>query len=95
MRGEGGGRKAESRKQKAESRKQKAESRMQNAECRMQNAECLVSFSELGESSVAHLAWTERSGVKKSEACSCFGQTLAQRVTWLEGPNAREARVSQ
>ena len=27
-------------------------------------AECPVSFSELGKSSVAHLAWTERSGVK-------------------------------
>jgi hypothetical protein len=26
--------------------------------------ECTVSFSELEKSSVAHLAWTERSGVK-------------------------------
>jgi hypothetical protein len=26
--------------------------------------ECTVSFSELGKSSVALLAWTERSGVK-------------------------------
>jgi hypothetical protein len=29
-----------------------------------QKAESTVSFSELGKSSVAHLAWTERSGVK-------------------------------
>ena len=52
----------EGEKQKVESRKLKW--RRERKESGKLKVECLVSFSELGKSSEAHLAWTERSEVK-------------------------------
>jgi hypothetical protein len=48
-------------------REKRQEARFKNQEKRGRGgikAECPVSFGELGKSSAAHLAWTERSGVK-------------------------------
>jgi hypothetical protein len=48
-------------------RKAEEKRKKRNVGFYMLNFECPVSFSELGKLSVAHLAWTQRSGVKNSE----------------------------